>query len=87
RLTENEFVAVTSTNAAKILNIYPRKGAVLEGADADLIIWDPNATKTISAKHQHSAIDYNVIEGMKVTGLPRMTISGGRIAYAQGKIL
>ncbi len=87
RLTENEFVAVTSTNAAKILNIYPRKGAVLEGSDADLIIWDPNATKTISAKHQHSAIDYNVFEGMKVTGLPRITISGGRVAYAQGKIL
>lgn len=86
-LTENEFVAVTSTNIAKILNIYPRKGAILAGSDADLVIWDPNATKVISAKHQHSAIDYNVFEGMQVTGLPRITISGGRIAFAQGKVL
>jgi dihydropyrimidinase len=81
RITANEFVAITSTNIAKILNIYPRKGSVIKGADADLIIWDPSAGKTISAKTQKSIIDYNVFEGFKVSGLPRITISRGDIVW------
>jgi dihydropyrimidinase len=84
RLTMNEFVAVTSTNIAKILNIYPRKGAVLVGADADLVVWDPNRSKTISAATQQSAIDYNVFEGKEVTGLPRYTLTRGRVAVDDG---
>ncbi|TPW28971.1 dihydropyrimidinase [Pararhizobium mangrovi] len=84
RLTMNEFVAVTSTNSAKILNMYPKKGAVLAGADADLVVWDPEATKTISAKTQQSAIDYNVFEGMEVTGLPRFTLTRGHVAVEEG---
>ncbi|WP_062111950.1 dihydropyrimidinase [Aureimonas sp. AU40] len=86
RLTMNEFVAATSTNIAKILNIYPRKGAILVGADADLVIWDPAATKTVSAAAQHSAIDYNVFEGFELTGLPAVTLSRGQIAYRNGEI-
>ncbi|MEX1660692.1 dihydropyrimidinase [Thioclava sp. 15-R06ZXC-3] len=86
RLTPNEFVAVTSTNIAKILNLYPKKGAVLVGADADLVVWDPKASKTISAKTQQSAIDYNVFEGKEVTGLPRYTLSRGVVAWADGEI-
>ncbi|WP_274962679.1 dihydropyrimidinase [Thioclava electrotropha] len=86
RITMNEFVAVTSTNIAKILNVYPKKGAVLVGADADLVVWDPEATKTISAKTQQSAIDYNVFEGKEVKGLPRYTLSRGVVAWADGKI-
>ena len=86
RLTPNEFVAVTSTNIAKILNIYPRKGAVLVGADADLVVWDPKASKTISAKSQQSAIDYNVFEGKVVTGLPRFTLSRGHVAVTEGRM-
>ena len=86
RLTPNEFVAVTSTNIAKILNIYPRKGAIMPGADADLVIFDPKATKTISAKTQVSAIDYNVFEGIEVTGLPVMTFSRGRLVYKEGDV-
>ncbi|MEX1180016.1 MAG: dihydropyrimidinase [Cucumibacter sp.] len=86
RLTMNEFVAVTSTNIAKILNIYPKKGAIVEGADADLVVWDPKREKTISAKTQQSSIDYNVFEGKKVKGLPRFTLSRGVVAIEEGKI-
>ncbi|OOY28751.1 MAG: dihydropyrimidinase [Rhodobacteraceae bacterium] len=86
RITMNEFVAVTSTNIAKILNCYPKKGAVLVGADADLVVWDPEATKTISASSQQSAIDYNVFEGKEVRGLPRYTLSRGTVAWGDGKI-
>ncbi|MBP0614454.1 dihydropyrimidinase [Jiella mangrovi] len=86
RLTMNEFVAVTSTNIAKILNVYPKKGAILVGADADLIVFDPKATKTISAKTQKSAIDYNVFEGVEVTGMPVMTFSRGKLAYKEGDV-
>ncbi|TCO70293.1 dihydropyrimidinase [Rhodovulum euryhalinum] len=84
RLTPNEFVAVTSTNIAKILNCYPKKGAVLVGADADLIVWDPEKEKTIQAANQQSSIDYNVFEGHKVKGLPRFTLTRGRVAVNDG---
>jgi dihydropyrimidinase len=86
RLTMNEFVAVTSTNIAKILNLYPKKGAVLVGADADLVVWDPSKEKTITAKAQQSAIDYNVFEGKKVKGLPRYTLTRGQVAFKDGKV-
>jgi dihydropyrimidinase len=86
RITMNEFVAVTSTNIAKILNMYPRKGAVLVGADADLVVWDPKASKTISAATQQSAIDYNVFEGHEVTGLPRFTLTRGRVAVTEATV-
>ncbi len=86
RLTMNEFVAVTSTNIAKILNMYPRKGAIVEGADADLIVWDPEATKTIAAGSQQSAIDYNVFEGIAVKGLPKYVLTRGEIAVDNGKV-
>jgi len=86
RLTMNEFVAVTSTNIAKILNVYPRKGAIVVGAEADIVVWDPEKSKTITAKNQASAIDYNVFEGIKVTGLPRYTLSRGDVVFSDGKI-
>ena len=86
RITMNEFVAVTSTNIAKILNMYPRKGAILVGADADLVVWDPKRSKTISAASQQSAIDYNVFEGKQVTGLPRYTLTGGVVAIEESTI-
>ena len=86
RLTEEEFVSVTSTNTAKIFNIYPRKGAVRVGADADIVVWDPTATKTISKKTHHQNIDFNIFEGMEVTGLASHTISQGVVAYANGEL-
>ena len=86
RLTKEEFVAVTSANAARILNVYPKKGAVAVGSDADLVIWDPAASKTISAKTQLSRIDYNVFEGFHCIGLPRITLSRGEIAWHDGDL-
>jgi len=86
RLTMNEFVAVTSTNIAKILNMYPKKGAIVEGADADIVVWDPKAKKKISAKKQQSVIDYNVFEGVEVTGLPKYVFTRGDLAVDNGKV-
>ena len=86
RLTMNEFVAVTSTNIAKVLNLYPRKGAVLVGADADLVVLDPAREKVISAADQQSAIDYNVFEGRRVAGLPRYVLSRGRVMVEEGAL-
>ena len=86
RLTPNEFVAVTSTNIAKILNCYPKKGAVLVGADADLVVWDPEKEKTIQASTQQSSIDYNVFEGQHVKGLPRFTLTRGHVAVHDGEM-
>ncbi|MCZ8546160.1 dihydropyrimidinase [Mesorhizobium qingshengii] len=86
RLTMNEFVAVTSTNIAKILNMYPKKGAIVEGADADIIVWDPKRKKKISAKKQQSVIDYNVFEGFEVTGLPRFVFSRGELSIQEAEV-
>jgi dihydropyrimidinase len=87
RLTMNEFVKVTSTNAAQIFNIHPRKGSVSVGADADLVIWDPEGTKTISAKTHHQNIDFNIFEGMEVKGIPSHTISRGKLVYRSGELM
>ena len=86
RLTPSEFVAVTSTNTAKIFNIHPRKGSVTAGADADLVLWDPEASRTISAATHHQNVDFNVYEGMVVTGLARHTVAGGRVVWADGDL-
>jgi len=85
RLTPNEFVAATSTNIAKILNIYPKKGAIVEGADADIVVWDPKISKTISPTNHHSILDYNVFEGFEVTAQSRFTLSRGEVIWAWGQ--
>ena len=86
RLTREEFVAVSSANIARILNIYPRKGAVAVGSDADIVIFDPAASKTISAKKQVSRIEYNVFEGYVCKGAPVATIAGGKLAWRSGEM-
>ncbi|WP_417624435.1 dihydropyrimidinase [Paremcibacter congregatus] len=86
KLTMEEFVAITSTNTARIFNIYPRKGVIRTGADADIVVWDPTAEKIISAKTHHQNVDFNIFEGRKVTGLPSHTISNGEIRYRQGAL-
>jgi dihydropyrimidinase len=86
RLTPSEFVAVTSANTAKLFNIYPQKGSVSVGADADLVVWDPAGTKTLSVKTQHSKGDFNIFEGRTVKGIPSHTLSQGELVYVQGDL-
>lgn len=86
RLTPSEFVRVTSTNAAQIFNLYPKKGALRIGADADLVVWDPHATRTISAKTHHQNIDFNIFEGRTVTGLATHTFTRGLLAWKNGDL-
>ena len=86
RLTPQEFVAVTSTNSAKIFNIHPLKGVVQVGADADIVVWDTEATKIISKDTHHQNIDFNIFEGKKVKGLPSNTICNGELKFADGEL-
>ena len=86
RLTPNEFVRVTSTNAAQIFNIYPRKGAIAVGSDADLVVWDPSAKKTITTATSVSKVGYNVFEGRTVQGLPVVTLANGKLVWSRGDL-
>jgi len=86
RLTPSEFVRITSANAAHIFNMYPRKGVIAAGSDADLVVWDPAATRTISARTHHQNIDFNVYEGMAVSGVAQHTVAGGMLAWTEGDL-
>ncbi len=86
RLTPSEFVAATSTNAAKIFNVFPKKGAVAVGSDADLVVWDPEKSRTISAKTHHQNIDFNVYEGMTVLGNAAVTLSRGKVLWQNDQL-
>jgi dihydropyrimidinase len=86
KLTPEEFVAVTSTNTAKIFNIYPTKGHIGPGADADIVVWDPEGTRVISAATHHQNIDANIYEGMHVQGVARTTLSRGAVVWHDGDL-
>ncbi len=87
RITLGRFVEVTSTNAAKLFGLYPRKGAIAVGCDADLVIFDPDLTLTIKGSEQKSRSDYSTFEGWQVTGWPVTTLRRGEIVFRDGEIL
>jgi dihydropyrimidinase len=86
-LTPSEFVKVTSTNTAQIFNIYPRKGVIAPGADADVVVWDPEGTRTISALTQFAKGGFNVFEGRTVRGIPSTTLSAGNVVFHRGVLM
>jgi dihydropyrimidinase len=79
RMTANQFVAYTSTNPAKIFGLYPRKGALLEGSDADVVIWDPEKKVKYGVGLSHQRTDYNLYEGWELTGCPEKVFLRGRL--------
>jgi dihydropyrimidinase len=87
RITLEQFVAVTSTNAAKIFGMYPRKGTIQVGSDADIVIWNPALKKTFKDSDEFTNAKYSTYAGMEVTGVPITTIRRGEIVYDNGKIL
>ena len=86
RITLQQFVDVTSTQAAKIFNMYPRKGAIVPGADADLCIYDPTGTSRISAKTHHQNVDRNIFEGFETKGKVATTVVAGRVQWHDGDL-
>jgi len=86
KLTPSEFVRVTSANAAQIFNIYPRKGLIAAGSDADIVVWDPEGSRTISAKTQFAKGGFNVFEGRTVKGIPSTTVAAGKVVFHRGEL-
>jgi dihydropyrimidinase len=87
RLSIERFFAVTATNPAKIFGLYPRKGTIQVGSDADVVIWDPNLKRTIREQDELSATKWSLYNGWEVTGWPRTTIRRGEIVYQDGKVI
>jgi dihydropyrimidinase len=81
----NQFVALTSTNHAKMYGLYPRKGTIAVGADADICIWDSTTERTITQSELHDAMDYTPYEGMKMRGWPVVVLSRGEVVSRDGK--
>jgi dihydropyrimidinase len=84
RISLNRFVELTSTSPAKIFGLFPRKGTIAPGADADIVIFDPNKTMTLSARTHHMKVDYNPYEGRQVTGVADIVLSRGRVVVENG---
>ncbi|GAB3250582.1 dihydropyrimidinase [Kineosporia babensis] len=87
RITPSRFVELTAANPARTNGIYPRKGTLAPGSDADLVLWDPQARWTITASELAQATDYTPYEGMEVTGRPETVVVGGRVIAAGGQIV
>jgi len=87
RISLERFVEVTSSNPARLFGLYPRKGTIAVGSDADLVLWDPNETRTIRNEDMFSGSGYSIHAGREVTGWPQLTIRRGEIVYRDGEVL
>jgi dihydropyrimidinase len=87
RFGVNRFVELVSTTPAKLFGLYPRKGTIAVGSDADLVIFDPHRKHRISAKTHHMRVDYSMFEGIEVTGMPDLVLSRGRVLVDGEKFL
>ena len=87
RMSIERFVDITSTNAAKSLGLYPRKGAIAAGSDADITLFDPTLNKTLTLDDLHADSDYSIWEGFECRGYPVMTILRGKVIVEDGKLL
>jgi len=87
RFSVNRFVELVSTTPAKLFGLYPRKGTIAVGSDADLVIFDPERKHTISAQTHHMRVDYSMFEGIQVTGMPHTVLSRGRVVIEGDKFL
>lgn len=87
RIDLNTFVALTATNPAKLYGLYPRKGTIAVGSDADVVIWDPEREVTITNEILHHNVDYTPYEGMHLLGWPDITLSRGEVVWNQGEVL
>ncbi|MBI6546278.1 MAG: dihydropyrimidinase [Cyanobacteria bacterium NC_groundwater_1444_Ag_S-0.65um_54_12] len=85
RIDGHTFVKVCSTNPAKILGLYPQKGAIAVGSDGDLVLFDPTASRTITARTQHQRVDYNTFEGFAISGMPSHVLLRGQMIVREGK--
>jgi len=87
KLSLNRFVELVATSPARIFGMYPKKGTIAPGSDADIVVWDPEAELTISAQTHHMRVDYSMFEGFKVKGNARQVISRGEVVVEGGKFL
>jgi dihydropyrimidinase len=85
RLSVNRFVEITSTTPARMFGMYPTKGTVAPGADADIVVFDPGKRHVISVDNQHMRVDYSAYEGMEVTGKVEKVLSRGRVIVNDGE--
>lgn len=84
RISLNRFVEITSTSAAKIFGLFPKKGTIAVGSDADIVVFDPDKKETISAKTHHMRCDYSCYEGFEVQGVPEVVMSKGKVVVDKG---
>lgn len=86
KITMEQFVAITSANATKIFGLFPQKGIIAEGSDADIVVWDPKKSVSISVISHHQNCDINIYEGIKTTGSPKYVLLNGKIVYEKDKL-